>query len=390
MGLPKVDIQLGEGGLGGVTPTQDGIAGLVLSGSATDGIGLNEPKQIFSVRDLETLKITAENNPLADKCIKAFYDKAGDGAELWIILYSDTTTLETVCDKTEAGNIVKKLLDAAGGKIRVLGINRKPDEMYSPTITNGIDADVEAAMANLQSLLDDYADDYKPARAILPAFAWDGETGNLINLRESSYNRVGIVMWADNEDGLAAIGLTIGRMADIAVHRNLGRVKDGAIAVSAWMTDGSKAQDCESMWGALHTKGFIFPRAYHGKNGFYFNDDPVAAPLTDDYNSLSLGRTIDKAITITYVTYVDELLDNVEVDEDGNLPASTCKYFEKRIENAVDLLMSNEISNFEAYVDPGQNVLSTGELAVVCEITPMGTLKKIVVKLGFKNPALEQ
>lgn len=389
--LPKVEINLQNGGLGGVAATQDGVAGLVLSGSAVAGkIDLNEPRQIFNPRDLEALGITALNNELADKEVKAFYRQAGDGAELWLILYSDSMMLEDICDGTEPGRPVKKLLDAAQGRIRLIGINRKPPGAYSPTLSGNIDEDVANAAVNLQSLLDDMAGSYKPARAFLPAIAFTGSGEGLVNLRQSSQNRVGVVVGSDADSGLAAVGLALGRAAAIQVHRNLGRVKDGAMVAQAWLTDGSKAVEKETLWPLLHENGFIFLRSYQGKNGFYFNDDPMLAPASDDYASLALGRVIDKAIVIAYTTYVDELLDNVEIDQAGKLPASTCKYFESRINNAVNTLMAGEISNFESFVDPAQNVLSTSQLKVSAVITPLGTLRKIVVELGFSNPALEQ
>lgn len=391
MTLPGVNIQLANGRLGGVIPTQDGVAGLAVSGTAVaDKINLNEPVQLFGPADLESYGITPQNNALADKEVKAFYQMAGQGAELWLILYSDATTLTDICDDTQVSNPVKKLLDAAQGRIRLLAINRVPDLAYTPTVTNGIDQDVETALVNLQVLLNSYADNYKPVRAFLPGIAFAGSGEGLVNLRQNSQNRVAVVLWADNEQGHAAMGLVLGRAAAIAVHRNLGRVKDGAVAALAWLTDGSEATEKETLWPILHTQGFIFPRKYQGKNGFYFNDDPVAAPLSDDYNSISLGRVIDKAIVIAYTTYVDELLDNVEIGPDGKLPASTCKYFESRINNAVNTLMAGEISGFRSFVNPEQNVLSTGKLTVAAAITPLGTLKEIVVDLGFENPALQQ
>lgn len=389
--LPKVIVNLGNGNLGGVFATSDGVAALVVSGTAVpDKIALNEPRQIFSPRDLDALGITAANNELAHKDVQAFYSKAGDGAELWIILFSDSMNLADVCDPAELDRPVRKVLVAGGGRIRLLGVNKKVPQGYAPTTTNGIDADVENALVKLHDLSMDFASQYKPVRGFLPGIAWTGTGEGLVNLRQNSQNRCAVVLGADTADGQAAIGLALGRAAAIQVHRNLGRVKDGAMLANAWFTDGSSANEKESLWPLLHENGFIFLRSYQGKNGFYFNDDPMCAPASDDYSSLAHGRVIDKAMVIAYTTYIDELLDNVEIDQDGKLPASTCKYFESRINNAVNTLMAGEISNFRSFVDPAQNVLSAGKLAVTCAITPQGTLREIVVELGFENPALNQ
>lgn len=388
MTLPSVDISLANGRMGAVAAVMDGVAGLALSGTAVaDNIGLNDPKQIFSFADMIALGITEANNEFAWNEIKRFYEVAGDGAELWIVLFSDASVLADICENVDTSTVYK-LLDAAQGRIRLVAVNRKAPLGYTPTVTTGIDQDVVTAITNLHATLEAFAANYMPARALLPGHAWDGDTATLIDLRANATNRVGVVLAAENADGDAAIARSLGRLAAIEVHRNIGRVKDGAVALEAYMTDGSTSVSHKSKWDVLHEKGFIFLRTYQGKNGFFYNDDPVSAPVTDDYSQLAQGRVIDKAIVIAYSTYVNELLDNVEVDDVGKIAASVCKYFESIIENAVNANMVNQISNFSAFVDPAQNVLSTSQMTVVLEIVPVGTLRKIVVELGFSNPAL--
>lgn len=389
--LPKVTINLGNGRLGAVTPTADGVAALVVNGVATASISLNDPRQLFSPRDLDALGINLQNNEAAWKDVQAFYARAGEGAELWLTLYSAATNLAVVCG-TDPASSVQRTLSAAGGRVRLLGVNRVPPIGYTPIITTGLDADVLTALTNLQNVLVLHATGYRPVRAFLPGIAWSGLTAGLLNLRTRSENRCAVVLGADTSEGNAAIGLVLGRAASISVHRNIGRVKDGLMANEAWFTGGINrvARNFETMWAQLHEFGFIFLRSYQGKNGFFFNDDPMAAPVSDDYSSLAHGRVIDKAMTIAYTTYIDELLDTVEIDQDGKLPAATCKYFEARINNAVNTLMAGEISSFRSFVDPAQNVLGTGRLTVAITIVPLGTLREIVVQLGFENPAFNQ
>lgn len=390
MGLPKVTINLLNGQLGAVESYNDGIAGLVLSGTAiNDKIGLNDPKVLTNIKDLDALGITEANNPLAYKEIKAFFSKAGIGAELWVTLFSKDTNLVDLCDKTKNDNVIKNLLDAAGGRIRLLGINRLPDISYTPITTNGIDQDVINAIINLQDLAKEYADNYKPFRALLPGLFWTGTLNNLVNLTQNTANRVSVVLASDDPiNKTAAIGLTLGRLASIPVYRNIGRVKDGAIISEAYFTDGSKANSKEGYWSTLHELGYIFLRSFQGKNGYYFNYDHTCSPMSDDYHQISLGRVIDKAIVLIYTTYIEELLDNVKIDESGKLHPAICSYFENKIENAINTTMSEEISNFSAYINPEQNVLSSGKLLITCNIVPLGTLKEIVVELGFNNPVL--
>ena len=83
MGLPNVNITLGNGNIGQVTLSDDGIAGLILTGTAINSkLVLNKVYILSMVSDLTTLGVTKENNPLIWKDVNAFYQVAGDGAEI--------------------------------------------------------------------------------------------------------------------------------------------------------------------------------------------------------------------------------------------------------------------------------------------------------------------
>lgn len=392
MPLPNLVIKLENGALGQVATTSDGVAGLILTGKAvTDKFILNKVIQLSSTRDLKTLGVTAENNPLVHKDVTAFYEQAGDGAELYLIVVPEATTLTQMCS-AEDGSPLKKLIDYARGRIRLVGINRIPPAEYEADVTQGIDADVITAAAAAQNVADDYQAKIAPFRMLLPALSWAGTTENLFKPREASYNRVGIVLAADQKIGgtaSAAIGRVLGRAAAIPVNYSIARVKSGTIAAAGYMADGRTPEECAGLHESLHEAGYIFYRSFTAKNGYYLNDDCMAAPLSDDYSSLSLGRVIDKAIVLIYTTYIDEIQDSVEVDSNGQLPQSLCTYFESNVENAIAAGMQNEISDFDAHIDPKQNILSTSTMNISCAITPKGILRNINVTLGFTNPALK-
>lgn len=392
MPLPNLVIKLENGALGQVSATADGVAGLILTGAAVpDKVALNKVLQLSSTRDLKTLGITAENNPLVYKEVVAFYEQAGDGSELYLVIVPEATTLTKMCS-AEDGSPLKKLIDYAKGRIRLVGINRIAPAEYEADITQGIDADVVTAAAAAQNVADDYQAKIAPFRMLIPALGWGGTTENLFKPREASYNRVGVVLAADQIIGntpSAAIGRILGRAAAIPVNYSIARVKSGTIAAAGYMTDGRTPEECAGLHESLHDAGYIFYRTFVCKNGYYLNDDCMAAPLSDDYSGLALGRVIDKAIIIAYTTYISEIQDSIEVDDSGNLPQALCTYFESNIQNAIAANMQNEISDFNVRIDPKQNVLSTSTMNISCSITPKGVLKTINVTLGFTNPALK-
>lgn len=390
--LPNVHITLGNGNLGAVSLSDDGIAGLLLTGAAVAGkLELNKPYMLGSVSDIKKLGIDEETNPLACKEITAFYAGAGEGAELHLLMVSEATTLTQMCSNS-ADSPLKKLIDSAAGRIRLVGVNRNAPAGYSPAIEKCLDTDVITAIAAAHSVAENFLDSIAPFRIMLPAIGWTGETTGIYQPREGSYNRVCVVMASDGKFGdsklySAAIGQVLGRAANIAVNRNIGRVRDGAIAPKGYLTDGKTPEEHYSAWNLLDDAGYVFYRTFIQKNGYYLNGDAMAAPTTDDYCYLSNGRVIDKAVVIAYKTYIDEILDNIEVDsKTGAISTPLCKAFEANIIRAVNTQMAGEISSFSAYINPAQNILANGQMDVVCEIVPTGTLRHINVNLSLKNP----
>lgn len=392
MSLPDIHIQLLNGSLGRVEQNDDGIAGLIVTGTAvSEKLELNKVYLLSSSRDLTTLGITAENNPLAYKDLMAFYQERGDGAELYLLVVAAATTLSQM-GGSAADSPLRTLINYAKGRIRMVGFNRLPPEEYSAdTETTGIDKDAVTAAASIHAVAESYAEKVNPFRCLIPALLWDGSTENLYKPRESSYNRVGFVMASDDNVGnTAAIGQMLGRATKYPVNYSLGRVKSGAIATQGWLTNGKTPEECEAMLAALDEAGYIIYRTFVRKNGYYPNDDPMAAPLSDDYSNLNLGRVVDKAIIITYLTYVEEILDSIEADDQGHLPVAVCASYERMIDSAVGNQMKDEISSFASYIDPAQDILTTSIVDVDCTIRPKGVLRDIKVKLGFENPALKQ
>lgn len=80
-------------------------------------------------------------------------------------------------------------------------------------------------------------------------------------------------------------------------------------------------------------------------------------------------------------------MDSIAVDpETGQLPTPICKYYEQLLIRNVNVNMEGEISGFNAYVDPKQDLISTNVLKIQAKIVPTALLKEINVDLSFNNP----
>lgn len=391
MGLPNVNIKVGNGGLGRINPSSDNVAGIILTGTAVAGkLELNKVYQLSSTRDLVTLGITTENNPFLEKELKAFFGETGDGAELYLIVVSQATTLTTMCDLTEDSPI-RKLIDYAGGRIRLVGINKLPPADYEADVTQGIDGDAITAADAAQKIAESYAKQIKPFRLFLAAPGFKSDAEHRYQPRQGSYNRVAFVLASDDTTNkTAAVGLTLGRAASIESQQSIGRVKDGAVATVLYLTNGKSYLEVAGIADSLHDAGYIIPRGYPTKNGAYFNGNPTAAPITDDYSEIHFGRIMDKAVVIAYDTYISEILENIKIETDGTLSAGACISFSSMLENALTAGLGEQVSSVEVSIDTKQNILSTGTLEINCKIVPLGTLENIDVNMSFSNPALNK
>jgi hypothetical protein len=311
-----------------------------------------------------------------------------------------TESMEDICDGTSDNAYAKKLLKDAGGEIRLLGITRKPGVAYTPAVTKGIDDDVIGALAKAQLLAEEQATKMAPVVILVEGRAYQGDTADLQDLKGFGYNRVGAVIVSTEaavtnnvHDKSAAVGLLLGTLAKLPVMRKAGRVKNGATpVVTAYFSDGSLFDN--DVADSIDDKGWITFAQYPRRSGYYWGNDNLATDAADDYNSIVNRRVIDKAMLVAYDTFVGELNDEVEVE--GRLAPGVVASHEGKIKNALDLQMyspsvgKKEISGRSVFIDPEQNILSSGIEYVVIKLTPMGYNKEIGVTLGFENPALAQ
>lgn len=393
MSLPNVTINIERSGLGGVALTNDMIAGMVLTGVEVTGIlELGTGYVIYSTDDLVDLGITSaddDENAFAYKHIKEFFDEAPSGAKLYLYFVPDSYTLSDLVNKALPECPAKKLQEYAQGEIRIMTVAWNAPEEVEPTLLDGLDQEVFSAALNANDLAEDMISEITPCVFIIPGMGYTGIAAELRDLTGMSNARSAIVLGCTADDKVAAVGLVLGRLAAIPVQRKISRVKDGAVnTLYGYLTDGTSIKDAAGDLGGMHDKGYIVLRQFPTKSGYYFNGDHTCTPVSDDLHTISNNRVINKAVVITYNTYVEEVDEEIEVTDKGTLDPAMIAYLQAKIENAINLNMNGEISNFEAYIDPAQNILSVPRLNIVLRITPVGYLSQINVYLGFKNPAL--
>ena len=396
MALPRVKISFENGALGGVAPSEDGVCGLVAYATAVSTtFALNTPYLITKLDGLVALGITSEAtgaNAALYKTVKEFYSEAPDGTKLWVMGVAASTTIANLTDK--ANNIISPLLMAARGSINILML--KLASAAEPTMSGSIDGAVLTAVTNLQALAEDWTvNRYAPFMCLVEALSYNGVAASLPDLTARSDNRVGVVL-GDSVTGSAgaAVGLVAGRLAAEPVQRSLARVRSGAIKAETMYIGTNHAELGDP--DVANDLGYIVPRTFVGKSGYYWSDDHLATGASDDYCAIPRRRVIDKAYRIAYKTLVDEIAENVPVNTEGKLAAFHCKGVETSVESAIVNSMTSEgnLGNdpdnasdlgVQCYIDPDQNILATSRLEINLKVKPHGYSKYIDVKLGFKT-----
>ena len=388
--LPKISIKYMNGQLGTVPESRDGLLALVVIGAAAvaSSFALGKPYMIYRPKGLEDLGVTAENNARLAELVSQFYSEADEGTPLYVVGYASTETMTKLCDK-DTGSL-KGLLQSLKGELRGVVIASAVEG--DADVTEGLDPDVLSALPKAQALAEYAADSlYAPVFIALEGREYSGTASELKDLSELAYNRCCIVIGdTASGSGNAAMGVFAGRVAAVPVQRNIGRVADGALSPTVMYIGEKTVDESGDDVATIYDKGYITPRTYVGRTGYFFSDDRMACDPTDDYAHLTARRTIDKAARIAYDTLLDFMLGEIEVNEDGTMQQPVLKNWQAAVESAIDTQMTaagelsaTDGSGCTCYIDPSQNVLSTSTVNMTLKVRPYGYARFINVELGY-------
>lgn len=386
--LPRVRINYLNGLLGTVPESQDGLLGLVVLGATavSTTFVLGKTYRLVRPDDLEALGINTTNNARVVELVKQFYAEAEEGTPVYLIGI-EATAMTTVLDVDNGP--MKAILQSLRGDLR--GLIVASASTASVTVTDGLDPDVLTAMPKAQALATWAADSlYAPIFIILEGRHF-GSAADVPDLTALAYNRVGVFIGDVVTASInAAVGMLAGRIASAPVQRNIGRVASGPLAPVEMFIGSASVDEAMSVVDALYAKGYITPRIYVGLPGYYLVDDHLAVAGTDDYAHLTARRTVDKAARIAYLTMLQFLLDEIELNTDGTMQQPVLKSWQAAVVDAINNQMTaaGELSVVDGsgckfYIDPAQNVLSTSKVEGTLKVRPFGYARDITVNIGF-------
>ena len=408
MARPGVNVAIMNGQLGIQGPSENGVTVLVMAIPAAPTAGYGVAFTCKTKEEVKAAFADVLNAAVLTAINDAYFGEAPEGTELHIVAMSQATSLDTLA---ALANVEKGLIKAAG-KARLVGVVKFPAGAYTPTVTEGFDADVHLAVPILQTIANTYMGYKKPFRFFVQGYACSGVAAAAKDYAVGT-NRNGHIVAAElNGSAANALLAVMGRAAKAEPQQNIGKVKSGSLNVpTAWaLTIGAAAiaNVTSSTLNSYHDKRYITLEQNEIASGFIVTNDNSLVAVTDDYNNLRHGRIIDNAVRIAYATYYRELKDDVQVDDNGRMATIAEKSLEAEIVNAIDTQMRNQLNtkqngeadvvclvnpnyanNIALYAQngistaPNFNLLQTGTTYIFLKLKPKGNLQFINVYVGF-------
>ena len=396
--MGSISITIGKGNLQSAAQTNDGVMGLVITG-VTEGGGytLGTPILVTSMVDVANAGITVANNPYAIRHLTEFYNQAPLGTQLYLMLVAATLTQASMGDKTNAGGAIK-LLNYAAGAIKVIGLLPDDKAIHTAggtiTITNGMNADVYTAAANLLALINTFVAVENPLRGFVSCTSYAGVPGNLTAINSgTTNNRVGFVIGDtqsyDATYTSAAMGLFLGTVASVPVQQKVSWVGAGALSNSLAYLSTVQLTATNNDPATIAGKGFITFKMYSNVAGLFWSGDVMATAPTDDYFFLARGRVTDKAQRLIYAYMVNSVDGVVPAKADGTVDAGFAADLQNKISGAKNGLLTTNMVNLgnmvgsTTFVDPAQNIVNTSTLNMSVALEGEGYSSNININLAL-------
>lgn len=410
-----------QGGLGRRNPSADNIAGMVMGGVAVaDKIALGEPKKLIQLQDAIALGLNAAYDSTNDVQVYyhiAEYFRINPNGTLYIMLVAKGTTQTEMWDVEE--QFCAKLFNAHKD-IKMMATVLNPAASYEPTVTNGIDIDAENAAAKAQALVADlFTKSLYLDICLIEGRNVSGTYADLLDTTEENAPNIKFVIGADetqvslNDEyaGTAFMGLALGSIGVRQVNESIGSVEIAVLPesrrgdVSYSLTDVSlgrmevpvltNGQTFASLTpveqATLTAKGYLYAGFFEGYDGVYFNSSRTAVENASDFATIENNRVWNKAARIVRESLTPKIRGVVPVTADGQLTPTIIGRWSERVKAAIDRMVKDgEISSYDFYMNPAQDVLAGDPIVTQLTVVPTGIANAITNQIGFSNPFSQQ
>ncbi len=390
-----------DGGLGRRTPSDDGVAILVVgSGVATGSLAVNTAAKLLSYQNAVDLGIDASyddtNSILANYHIDEFF-RINPNGTLYVVLADgtfDNDALKAIIrDNTDIRmvGVVRNSADAEADFSAYIGgyqtmVNElKTEFIYvDAVIVEGNEFASETAIAAYDDLREEEAANVSVVaiqdpviRALDAAYAKHAAVGTVLGgLTVRKVNEdlgsVNIIEKPSYAKGQSTFPLT-----DRGRGRWLSAVLQNGVAVST-LTPAEKT--------ALTETGYIFVGSYAGLSGLYFNAGVNCAAIESDYSHIDKNRIWNKAARGIRLALLPRVKGNLLKTPEGKIRPTEAAELQQLGKRPLTIMeTAEEISGSSIYIDPDQTVNDQNPLQVKAQLQVNGIIYEIQVDLGLTN-----
>lgn len=189
---------------------------------------------------------------------------------------------------------------------------------------------------------------------------------------------------------IGSIGSQLGTISLSGVGQNIAEVGAFQLAtaeldVIAFTTGELYSAQTLTGLASVENKKYTFLRKVQpGLNGTYWNYAYTCTSTASDYNTIERNRVIQKAKRVTRTGLLPKLNSKLILNQNGTLTQQTIAAYIQLIEPQLDILVaSQDLSAYEVFINPAQNVLQTSNIAITLKLLPVGISKQIVVNIGY-------
>jgi hypothetical protein len=397
-----IDITETNGNVSGTIQTNDGIMGLICTAKTGDSYTLGTPILITSAASAITggNALSMTHNAFALSQINNFYAQPGNTtAQLYFMGVADTMTVADMCDHSNSNGIIK-LWNYANGAMKGFGALSDDTLVTVPGVT-GVNTDCYTAVTNAQAFCVAAQAAFKPCFAVIGGTSYSGTVGDVTDETDGTSSNYAQLLIGDIEapGGYsggkgAAVGYYLGKIAscDVAV-----KVSDRTQGPLAGVNEAYVGSETIEVAGGdmitLANKGIItfcnVPNLvgyFFGNNVFGLPGDRMCTVASDDYNTLTARRVINKAFTLVYGKLASTVDGHVPTLITGVIEPKYAAWLQLQMDNLIDRNMTSagEDSGVTAFVDPTQNIVTSGGVTVNVSLGEDGYASGINVKLGLQ------
>jgi len=383
--MGDVRIVFTDGNLNPALPGQDHISGLVIYTDAeVEGFSDDNIQPIFSPQQAEALGLTNDDSEQDVKVARYHIDeffRQNPGAKLWVGLFPVPVTF----DFAEMAALQR----AANGECARIGICSLNLDDYGTTQVSAF----QAVCATLDT-------EHLPTFVYFePKLANTVTLSNIATLATATNPNVALVIGADGaargaalsegQDRVGIIGAVLGLASRFLVHQSIAWVQRGNVVtgaeldVPAFLTGDLVKNQPATLLAELNTKRYLFLRKHQGISGTYFYDSPNANLQSSDYNAIERVMVRNKAARLLRAAYLPTLSGPITL-EGGKIQKDVVAVLNNIGTRALEQMQrEGEISEFRISVDPDQDIVNTGKLAITCKIVPVGVAREIDVEFSY-------